>query len=56
MRMGYIAAQEAPSHNNGLIKLHGPEAFEGMPAACVVTVSPRSCEPLRLDEFHQHRQ
>ena len=30
MRMGYIAAQEAPTHNNGLIKLHGPEDFEGM--------------------------
>ena len=31
--MNYIAAQDAPLRNNGLIKLHGPEAFAGMQAA-----------------------
>ncbi|HZD25905.1 MAG TPA: type I methionyl aminopeptidase [Alphaproteobacteria bacterium] len=30
MRTGYIAAADAPLENNGLIKLHGPEGFEGM--------------------------
>lgn len=31
--MNYIAARDAPLRNNGLIKLHGPEAFAGMRAA-----------------------
>ena len=31
--MNYITAQDAPLRNNGLIKLHGPEAFDGMRAA-----------------------
>ncbi|MSP43432.1 MAG: type I methionyl aminopeptidase [Alphaproteobacteria bacterium] len=31
--MNYIAAQDAPLRNDGLIKLHGPAAFAGMRAA-----------------------
>ncbi|HCO90472.1 MAG TPA: type I methionyl aminopeptidase, partial [Alphaproteobacteria bacterium] len=31
--MNYIDAREAPLRNNGLIKLHGAEAFAGMRAA-----------------------
>jgi len=28
--MSYVAARDAPAQNNGLIKLHGPEDFDGM--------------------------
>ena len=28
--LNYVAADEVPALNNGLIKLHGPDAFEGM--------------------------
>ena len=28
--MNYVAAADSPVQNNGLIKLHGPDEFEGM--------------------------